>query len=530
MIQIYNTMSKQIEEFKPVHSGEVRMYVCGPTVYNLIHIGNARPMIFFDCVRRYFEYQGYKVLYISNFTDVDDKIIKEAAKEGTDCSVISERYIAECKKDMRTLNIRPATIHPQATKEIQGMIDMIKVLIDKGYAYVAKDGTVYYRTRQFREYGKLSHKNLDDLRSGARSLLVTGEDQKEDPLDFVLWKPKKEGEPFWESPWCEGRPGWHIECSVMSRKYAGSTLDIHGGGEDLIFPHHENEIAQSEAANGETFANYWMHNAFLNIDNHKMSKSLGNFFTVRDIVAQYDPQVVRYFMLNVQYRSPLNFSRELMESGRAAYERICNCASNLDYLLTKKSAKVEKLTAGESIPSPQAGQVSAAPAVLPSGTEVPVAVTAKEAQKLMTPGGIVSASDGLSDEESRLLTEADAYRKKFESVMDDDFNTADGIATIFDLVKWINSNADENSSAAILAVLRAELHTLAGILGLKAALDRPGEEEDADLASYVEGKIAERQAARKARDFGKADAIRDELKAKGIILEDTRDGVKWKKA
>ncbi len=399
MIQIYNTMSKQIEEFKPVHPGEVRMYVCGPTVYNLIHIGNARPMIFFDCVRRYFEYQGYKVLYISNFTDVDDKIIKEAAKEGTDCSVISERYIAECKKDMRTLNIRPATIHPQATKEIQGMIDMIKVLIDKGYAYVAKDGTVYYRTRQFREYGKLSHKNLDDLRSGARSLLVTGEDQKEDPLDFVLWKPKKEGEPFWESPWCEGRPGWHIECSVMSRKYAGSTLDIHGGGEDLIFPHHENEIAQSEAANGETFANYWMHNAFLNIDNHKMSKSLGN-----------------------------------MESGRAAYERICNCASNLDYLLTKKSAKVEKLTAGESIPSPQAGQVSAAPAVLPSGTEVPVAVTAKEAQKLMTPGGIVSASDGLSDEESRLLTEADAYRKKFESVMDDDFNTADGIATIFDLV------------------------------------------------------------------------------------------------
>ena len=393
-----------------------------------------------------------------------------------------------------------------------------------------KDGTVYYRTRQFREYGKLSHKNLDDLRSGARSLLVTGEDQKEDPLDFVLWKPKKEGEPFWESPWCEGRPGWHIECSVMSRKYAGSTLDIHGGGEDLIFPHHENEIAQSEAANGETFANYWMHNAFLNIDNHKMSKSLGNFFTVRDIVAQYDPQVVRYFMLNVQYRSPLNFSRELMESGRAAYERICNCASNLDYLLTKKSAKVEKLTAGESIPSPQAGQVSAAPAVLPSGTEVPVAVTAKEAQKLMTPGGIVSASDGLSDEESRLLTEADAYRKKFESVMDDDFNTADGIATIFDLVKWINSNADENSSAAFLAVLRAELHTLAGILGLKAALDRPGEEEDADLASYVEDKIAERQAARKARDFGKADAIRDELKAKGIILEDTRDGVKWKKA
>ena len=254
MIEIYNTMSKQLEEFHALHPGEVRMYVCGPTVYNLIHIGNARPMLVFDCVRRYFEYQGYRVLFISNFTDVDDKIIKKSVEEGVPADVISERYIKECKKDMQTLNIRPATIHPQATKEIQGMIDMIQTLIDKGYAYVAKDGTVYYRTRKFREYGKLSHKNIDDLRSGARTLLVTGEDQKEDPLDFVLWKPKKEGEPYWDSPWCQGRPGWHIECSVMSRKYAGSTLDIHGGGEDLIFPHHENEIAQSEAANGEPFA------------------------------------------------------------------------------------------------------------------------------------------------------------------------------------------------------------------------------------------------------------------------------------
>ncbi len=532
MIEIYNTMSKQLEEFHALHPGEVRMYVCGPTVYNLIHIGNARPMLVFDCVRRYFEYQGYRVLFISNFTDVDDKIIKKSVEEGVPADVISERYIKECKKDMQTLNIRPATIHPQATKEIQGMIDMIQTLIDKGYAYVAKDGTVYYRTRKFREYGKLSHKNIDDLRSGARTLLVTGEDQKEDPLDFVLWKPKKEGEPYWESPWCEGRPGWHIECSVMSRKYAGSTLDIHGGGEDLIFPHHENEIAQSEAANGEPFAHYWMHNAFLNIDNHKMSKSLGNFFTVRDIVAKYDPQVVRYFMLTVHYRSPLNFSQELMESAKTAYERICNCAANLDYLLTKKGATVTPLTEEEKIPSPQAGIPSAGPAVLPSGTVVPVAVTAEEAARLLSAeNGTVSAADGLTEAEADKLGEADAFRARFEKVMDDDFNTADAISVLFDLVKWINSSADENSSAAFLAVLRAELHTLAGILGLKCEMDgQAAAAGDDELASYVEGKIAERQAARKARDFAKADAIRDELKEKGILLEDTRDGVKWKKA
>lgn len=531
MIEIYNTMSKQLEEFHPLHPGEVRMYVCGPTVYNLIHIGNARPMLFFDCVRRYFEYQGYRVLFISNFTDVDDKIIRRAQEEGVDSSVISERYIAECRKDMQTLNIRPATIHPQATKEIQGMIDMIKTLIDKGYAYVAGDGTVYYRTRKFREYGKLSHKNIDDLRSGARTLLVTGEDQKEDPLDFVLWKPKKEGEPYWDSPWCQGRPGWHIECSVMSRKYAGSTLDIHGGGEDLIFPHHENEIAQSEAANGEPFANYWMHNAFLNIDNHKMSKSLGNFFTVRDIVAKYDPQVVRYFMLTVHYRSPLNFSQELMESAKTAYERICNCASNLDYLLQKKGARIVPLTEDERIPSPQVGIPSAGPVILPSGAKVSVAVTAQEAAALTMENGPVSALDGLTDEEASKLPELDAFRAKFDKVMDDDFNTADAISVLFDLVKWINSNSSEETSAAFLAAERAMLHTLAGILGLRAAMDHAqAAGQDDELASYVEEKIAERQAARKARDFAKADAIRDELKAKGIVLEDTRDGVKWKKA
>lgn len=282
-IQIYNTLSKRKEEFKPLEPGKVKMYVCGPTVYNLIHIGNARPMIVFDTVRRYMEYKGYEVNYVSNFTDVDDKIIKKANEEGVEPSVISERYIAECKKDMEGMNIEPATKNPKATEEIGGMLDMIQTLIDKGHAYPAADGTVYFRTRSFKGYGKLSHKNLDDLQGGNRSLLVSGEDQKEDPLDFVLWKPKKEGEPYWDSCWCQGRPGWHIECSVMSKRYLGEEIDIHAGGEDLIFPHHENEIAQSEAANDKPFAKYWMHNAFLNIDNRKMSKSLGNFFTVREI-------------------------------------------------------------------------------------------------------------------------------------------------------------------------------------------------------------------------------------------------------
>ena len=344
-MKIYNTMSKRKEEFVPLTPGEVKMYVCGPTVYNLIHIGNARPMIVFDTVRRYFEYKGYRVNYVSNFTDVDDKIIKAAQEEGVSCETITERYIAECKKDMASLNVRPATTHPQATKEIDGMIEMIKKLIDKGHAYVAKDGTVYFRTESFRDYGKLSHKNLDDLQSGFRSLLVSGEDQKEDPMDFVLWKPKKEGEPYWESPWCEGRPGWHIECSVMSKKYLGEEIDIHGGGEDLVFPHHENEIAQSEAVSGKTFSHYWMHNAFLNIDGTKMSKSLGNFKTVRDISEHYDLQVLRLFMLSAHYRSPLNFSHDLMESAKASYERICNAVDNLNFLIG--NAKNESMSVEE---------------------------------------------------------------------------------------------------------------------------------------------------------------------------------------
>ena len=312
-MKILNTMTRRKEEFVPLEEGKVRMYVCGPTVYNLIHIGNARPMIIFDTFRRYLEYKGYEVNYVSNFTDVDDKIIKRAIEENTDTSVISERYIEGCKKDMEGLNVKPATTHPLATKEIGGMIEMISTLIDKGYAYVGADGTVYYRTRKFAGYGKLSHKNLDDLEAGHREIKEAGE-QKEDPLDFVLWKPKKEGEPSWPSPWCDGRPGWHIECSVMAKKYLGDEIDIHAGGEDLIFPHHENEIAQSEAANGKPFSKYWMHNGFLNIDNRKMSKSLGNFFTVRDISEKYDLQVLRFFMLQAHYRNPLNFSAELMDA------------------------------------------------------------------------------------------------------------------------------------------------------------------------------------------------------------------------
>ncbi|MBQ4304041.1 MAG: cysteine--tRNA ligase [Lachnospiraceae bacterium] len=471
-MQIFNTLSRSKEEFKPIVPGEVRMYVCGPTVYNLIHIGNARPMIVFDTVRRYFEYKGYKVNYVSNFTDVDDKIIKKANEEGVDAEVISERYIEECKKDMASLNVRPATTHPQATKEIDGMIEMIQTLIDKNFGYVADDGTVYYRTRMFPGYGKLSHKNIDDLRGGNRELKVTGEEQKEDPLDFVLWKPKKEGEPYWNCPWCKGRPGWHIECSVMSRKYLGETIDIHAGGEDLVFPHHENEIAQSEASSGKPFANYWMHNAFLNIDNRKMSKSLGNFFTVRDILDQYDGQVIRYFMQTVHYRSPLNFSRELMESAKTSYERIVNCAENLTFLEGK-------------------------------------------------------AKGSLTEEEKALISQADAYRVQFEEAMDDDFNTANALSAIFELVTFINSHADGNASRDLLLAFHKELAALTDICGL--TLERKNDLAEDEVA-YIEAKIAERKAAKKARDFARADAIRAELKEKGIILEDTREGVKWKKA
>ena len=468
-MRLYNTMSKRKEEFVPVEEGKVRMYVCGPTVYNFIHIGNARPMIVFDTVRRYFEYKGYDVNYVSNFTDVDDKIIKKAIEEGVPAEEISQRYIEECKKDMDGMNIEPATTNPLATQEIDGMIDMISTLIEKGYAY-EKNGTVYFRTRQFKDYGKLSHKNLDDLRSGNRALLVSGEDEKEDPLDFVLWKPKKEGEPSWESPWSDGRPGWHIECSVMSKKYLGEQIDIHAGGEDLVFPHHENEIAQSEACNGKEFAKYWMHNAFLNIDNHKMSKSLGNFRTVREISEQYDLQILRFFMLSAHYRSPLNFSAELMETSKNGLERIQNAADNLRYMM--EQAKEESMT----------------------------------------------------DAEKDNLAKTKEFVTAFETAMEDDFNTADAIAAIFDLVKYANTTATTEGSKEYAKALYDLLVKLTDVLGLIV------DKKEEILDDEIEALIAERQAARKEKNFARADEIRDELAAKGIVLLDTREGVKWKKA
>lgn len=469
MICVYNTLSRKKEEFVPLEEGKVRMYVCGPTVYNFIHIGNARPMIVFDTVRRYMEHKGYQVNFVSNFTDVDDKIIKKALEEGVSAEEISKRYIAECKKDMEGMNIMPATTHPLATQEIDGMIAMISDLIEKGYAY-AVNGTVYYRTRRFAEYGKLSHKNLDDLQGGNRSLLVSGEDEKEDALDFVLWKPKKEGEPYWVSPWGEGRPGWHIECSVMSKKYLGEQIDIHGGGEDLIFPHHENEIAQSEACSGCVFSKYWMHNAFLNIDNKKMSKSLGNFFTVREISEKYDLQILRFFMLNAHYRSPLNFSADLMEASKNALERILTAVDNLNYL--SEHAKVIELT----------------------------------------------------KEEAQKAEEAKRYEQEFDTAMDDDFNTADAIAAVFELVKFANTYAKEGSSKAFAELLKEKIQNLCGILGLIT------EKKTELLDEEIEQLIAERQAARKAKNFARADEIRGILSEKGILLEDTREGVKWKRA
>ncbi|WP_461812515.1 cysteine--tRNA ligase [Faecalimonas sp.] len=468
-MKVYNTLTRKKEEFIPLEEGKVKMYVCGPTVYNLIHIGNARPMIVFDTVRRYFEYKGYEVNFVSNFTDVDDKIIKKAIEEGVSANEISQRYIAECKKDMEGMNVKPATKHPLATEEICGMIEMISDLIEKGYAY-EKNGTVYFRTRKFKDYGKLSHKNLDDLQSGGRSLLVTGEDEKEDPLDFVLWKPKKEGEPAWESPWCDGRPGWHIECSVMSKKYLGEQIDIHAGGEDLVFPHHENEIAQSEATNGKEFAKYWLHNAFLNIDNHKMSKSLGNFRTVREIGEKYDLQVLRFFMLSAHYRSPLNFSASLMEASSNGLERILTAVANLKHLL-----------------------------------------------------GVASVED-MTVEEREKVKETEEFVKSYEAAMEDDFNTADAIASIFELVKFSNTTASAQSSKEYLQKIYDLIVKLSDVLGLIV------EKEEEMLAEDIEALIEERQAARKERNFKRADEIRDELLKKGILLEDTREGVKWKKA
>ena len=463
-MKIYNTLTKKKEEFVPIEEGKVRMYVCGPTVYNYIHIGNARPMIMFDTVRRYLEYKGYEVNYVSNFTDVDDKIIKKANEEGVSTVEISERYIKECLQDMSALNIKKATKNPKATEEIDGMIEMIYSLIEKGYAYDV-DGTVYFRTRKFDGYGKLSKKNIDDLEAGKR---IAVEEQKEDNMDFVLWKPKKDGEPYWESPWSEGRPGWHIECSVMAKKYLGDSIDIHAGGEDLIFPHHENEIAQSEAANGKDFAHYWMHNGFLNINNVKMSKSLGNFFTVRDILEKYDGQVLRFFMLSAHYRSPLNFSDDLMEASKNGLERITTAV-----------------------------------------------------EKLKDLSGVDSAEMTLKEQTQFALVEE--LVKKFEAAMDDDCNTADAVSAIFEMVKLSNVTASSDSTKVYIQKLYDTITKLADVLGIIT------EHEEQSLDAEVEALIEARQNARKEKDFAKADEIRNQLLEMGIELKDTREGVKWKR-
>ncbi|MCI5622175.1 MULTISPECIES: cysteine--tRNA ligase [Anaerostipes] len=467
-MKIYNTLTRQKEEFVPVKPGKVGMYVCGPTVYNFIHIGNARPMIIFDTVRRYFEYKGYDVNYVSNFTDVDDKIIKKANEEGVSAMEIAERYIKECKQDMEGLNIKPATHQPRATEEIDGMIAMIQKLIEKGHAYEV-DGTVYFKTRSFKDYGKLSKKNIDDLEAGHREIKVTGEEGKKDPLDFVLWKPKKEGEIAWNSPWGEGRPGWHIECSEMSKKYIGDTIDIHAGGEDLIFPHHENEIAQSEACNGECFSKYWMHNGFLNIDNKKMSKSAGNFFTVREISEKYPLQVIRFFMLSAHYRTPLNFSDTLVESAKTGLERILNAVDICRDAAAKKD------------------------------------------------------TDDISPEALEHLDIIKELVKKFEDAMEDDFNTADAVAAIFEIVRESNSTVKKYGSAYAASVLNT-FETLCGVLGIET------KKEEEILDEEIEKLIEERQQARKEKNFARADEIRDQLLEQGIVLKDTREGVKWSRA
>jgi len=465
-LKIYNTLTNKEEDFIPLKEGEVSMYVCGPTVYDFMHIGNARPMIIFDTLRRYFEYKGYKVKYVSNFTDVDDKIIKRANEAGIEASEVAERYIAEAKTDMKAMNMKPAYKNPRATEEISGMIEMIEKLIETGHAY-AKNGSVYFRTRSDKEYGKLSNKNIDDLEAGARVEVNT---EKEDPLDFVLWKPKKPGEPSWSSPWGEGRPGWHIECSVMAKKYLGDTIDIHAGGEDLIFPHHENEIAQSECANGVPFARYWMHNGYLKINNEKMSKSLGNFITIRKINETTKPQVLRFFMLGAHYRGPINFNDEALKAAEAGLGRITTCVENLAFLAEKASDRAE------------------------------------------------------NDDEKALLTDVDKCRADFEAAMDDDLNTTDAITAIFNMVKLANSKATSDTAKSVINAVRDEIIKLSDVLGIEAAPQKD------DLAEEVEKLIEERQAARKAKNFARADEIRDELLSKGIILEDTREGVRWKRA
>ena len=466
-MKLYNTLTRKKEEFKPLEENKVKMYSCGPTVYNYFHIGNARPFIMFDVLRRYFEYRGYEVSFVQNFTDIDDKVIKKANEEGTTYDVIADRYIKEYFTDAQGLGIKKATVHPKATDNIDEILDIVKTLVDKGHAYEV-NGDVYFRVRSFAPYGKLSHQPLDELEAGAR--IAVGE-QKEDPVDFALWKAAKPGEPSWTSPWGEGRPGWHIECSAMARRYLGETIDIHSGGVDLCFPHHENEIAQSEACNGKPFANYWLHNAFLNIDNQKMSKSLGNFFTVRDAAGVYGYEAIRFFMLSAHYRSPLNYSRESLEQAKAALERLNTVFKNLRFLV-KNGAEGEML----------------------------------ESEK--------ASFDALP-----------ALREKFCQAMDDDMNTADAVAAIFEAVREINTAASgANVTKAYAQAALDFMCELCKVLGIGET------EEQASGDEAIEALIEARQAARKAKDFKEADRIRDELKAQGIILEDTPQGVRWHRA
>ena len=469
MIKIYNTETKQKEEFKPIEPNKVRMYVCGPTVYNFIHIGNARPYIVFDTVRRYFENRGYDVNYVQNFTDVDDKIIKKANEESKSTDEIVSYYISETLKDAKNLNIERATHHPRVTEEMDNIIAMIEKLVEKDYAYVV-EGTVYFNTEKFADYGKLSKKVLDELEAGARIEVAA---QKKNPMDFVLWKPKKQGEPFWKSPWSDGRPGWHIECSAMSKKYLGDTIDIHAGGEDLIFPHHENEIAQSEAANEKTFTNYWMHNSFLNIDNRKMSKSLGNFKTLREVGDACGYDNVRFFMLSAHYRSPLNFSYDLLKAAKSGLDRIKNCVSCLEFALLNANT---------------------------------VAIT---------------------DEEKEYLKELPTFEARFHEAMEDDFNTADAISIIFELVKFSNTYAKENASKEFIEVVYNLLMKLNNILGL--IYEHKNETEEGLSDQAIEDYIELRTQAKKARNFAEADRIREVLKDKGVLIEDTRDGVRFKR-
>ncbi|MDD3307228.1 MAG: cysteine--tRNA ligase [Acetobacterium sp.] len=465
-MKLYNTLTQKKEIFVPIEAGKVRMYSCGPTVYNYFHIGNARPFIVFDVLRRFLEYHGYEVSFIQNFTDVDDKIINRSHEEGITPGDVSEKYIREYFTDADALGIKRASAHPKVSEHMPEIIAMIKTLEEKGLAYNV-DGNVYFHVDAFKDYGKLSKQSLDDLKSGAR---IDVNDEKQSPLDFALWKKKKDGEPYWESPWGQGRPGWHIECSAMSKKYLGETIDIHGGGQDLIFPHHENEIAQSEGCCGKPFANYWVHNGYINIDNEKMSKSKGNFFTVRDIAKSFDLEAVRMFLLMAHYRSPVNFSEPLLQQAASALERLYTAKFQMEFLLDNADA------------------------------------------------------DAVTEKEQGWIDSLVNYKNDFIAAMDDDINTADAIAVIFELVRDLNTNLDANASKPAIVAGQNIFAELTGVLGLAV------KEKETNLDETVEDLIEQRQAARKAKDFKRADEIRDELLAKGIVLEDTREGVKWKKA